>query len=85
MWAGPPTDLTLWLVGAFDVQVEVASGFKIRRTPNTAKHLNFTVTTNDEVTIVANLQNGFQMRLLEGRDGIGEIVRLRNVEPLSQR
>ena len=85
VWAGPPTELTLWLVGAFDVHVEVASGVQVRRSPNSARYLNFNVTTNDEVTIIANMQNGFQMRLLEGRDGIGEIVRLRNVQPFGPR
>jgi hypothetical protein len=84
VWVGPPTDLTLWLVGAFDVHVAISSAREVRRTPSNAQYLNFSVATNDVITIRANMQNGLQMRLLEGRDGVGEIVRLRNVKPLSR-
>ena len=85
IWTGPKTELTLWLVGPFDVDVKISSGSKVRRTPNSSNYLNFSVATNDEITLVANVQNGLQMRLLKGRDGMGEIVPLRDVRPVVQR
>jgi hypothetical protein len=84
-WAGPATELTLGLVGQFDVEVKTSSGTTTRRIPNSAQYLNFSVATNDEITIVANVQNGLQMRLLKGRAGLGEIVPLRDVRPVIQR
>jgi hypothetical protein len=85
IWTGPKTELTLWLVGPFDVDVKISSGSKVRRTPNSSNYLNFSVATNDEITLVANVQNGLQLRLLKGRDGMGEIVPLRDVRPVVQR
>jgi hypothetical protein len=85
VWIGAPTSLTLVAIGAFNVRVETSSGVKAHRSPDTATYLNFDVSPRDEITIVANLQNGLQMRLLEGRDGVGAIVPLKSVQPLSGR
>lgn len=82
VWSGGEKALTLWMVGSFNVEVRTTSGVVVQRPASPPNYLNFDVHPNDEITITAHLQNGFQMRLLEGRDGLGELVRLREVRPL---
>ena len=82
VWLGAAKELTLWMVGSFHLEVRTSKGGVVQRPAAPPHYLNFNVATNDEITITASLQNGSQMRLLAGRDGLGDLVGLRDVRPL---
>ncbi|MFO0417277.1 MAG: hypothetical protein ACK5Y6_08320 [Pseudomonadota bacterium] len=84
-WLGGQGELSLWYGGLADLEFRNETSGVGNRVSGNQGWLNIPVATRDELTITLRIKSGAPIRLLEGKDGAGELVGLEKFEPLTAR
>lgn len=80
-WLGESTELTLVTVGTVNVEVKNLTNGSTSTLQQGHSSVNFTVAPQDNIMVTVNVEDGTQVRLLNGRDGRGETISLDKVQP----